>query len=232
MTVFARRIERALAESLTRARHLPADSSQLAARQRRATRRRGWRARRRDDCPACPACPRTQCQRIRCVATSVSSSRHSSAFLTGLRSARQPAVALPLVDPALDALLDVLRIESRDRRRNRASAPRARESRRSAPSGCSSSAARRRRSPSRGRRNAAARPIRPGPGCPCTRRRCRSTTALIGRQRVRRCIVVRPSRARAAGASAFLRARAAPMRASTGACRSPSSSREGSRRRR
>ena len=118
--------------------------------------------------------PFTQCQRIWCCAASVSSSRQSSAFFTGFLSAVfQPLRFQPWIQ-RLDAVLHVLRVGvdidvAAARQRSRA-----RGSPRSAPSGCWSSPARRRTTPSRARPRPAARPSRRARDCPCTRRRCRS----------------------------------------------------------
>ena len=75
-----------------------------------------------------------------------------------------PAVLPPSVDPARDPVADINAVGVELRRGTGASAPRARESRRAAPSGCWWSAPRRRQSRAPCRRSAAATAQPPGPG--------------------------------------------------------------------
>ena len=115
---------------------------------------------------AWPPWPFTQCHSIAVRRRRVEQLLPQLGILDRLPVGGPPAVAAPAVDPFGDAVADVDAVGVQQRPGTAASAPRARGSRRAAPSGCWWSAARRRTAPSRARPSGSTTPQPPGPGLP------------------------------------------------------------------
>ena len=209
MTVFARRIERALAGLTLAARRTGCGRAADRSAPSCATPRLASASAR--SLPGVSAWPLHPVPAdVGAVATSASSSRHRSAFLTGLRSRGLPAVLLPAVDPALDAVAS--RTANRCRARRRSARFSASSARMTAVSSirllvvCGSPP----KSSFSCRRQISSAPQPPGPGIAFaravgvdrhdarSRARARSCDAVAG------CVDALSRRARA-GASAFLR---------------------------